>query len=87
MRAMDNTHASSQALAELLEKRLGIIADRAFRERDAEGHLAALREVSEALDVAYRTLKPQLPARLRHFMEQASYGKALDYLQQESANA
>jgi hypothetical protein len=84
---MENTHASPEALATLLQKRLDVIADREFRERDAEAHLAALREVSEALDATYQAMKPQLPARLRHFMEQASYTKALEYLRQGSSNA
>jgi hypothetical protein len=83
---MENTHTSHEALATLLQKRLDVIADREFRERDADAHLAALREVSEALDATYRTMKPQLPPRLRHFMEQASYTKALEYLRQESSN-
>ncbi len=84
---MENAHRSSEALAALLQKRLDVIADRELRERDADAHLAALREVSEALDATYRAMKPQLPARLRHFMEQASYTKALEYLRQEGNNA
>jgi hypothetical protein len=79
---MELTHASKETLAALLKRRLDIIADHAFRERDAPAHLTALREVSEELDAALQQLRPQLPPRLRHFMEQASYGKALEYLQQ-----
>jgi hypothetical protein len=78
---------TQQALATLLQKRLDLIGDHAFRDRDAQGHLAALREVSEALDASFKALKPQLPPRLRHFMEQASYSKALEYLTQGSAGA
>jgi hypothetical protein len=84
---MDMTHTSHERLAALLEKRLHVIADHAFRERDAQGHLAALREASEALDAAFQELRPQLPPRLRHFMEQASYTKALEYLKQGGASA
>jgi hypothetical protein len=85
---MENTNASTHALASLLQKRLDVIADKEFRERDPQGHLAALREVSEALDATYQALKPQAAPRLRHFMEQASYSKALEYLSQGgSSNA
>jgi hypothetical protein len=81
---MESTDASpiQQELAALLQRRIDIIGDHAFRDRDAQGHLAALREVSEALDATFNTLKPQLPPRLRHFMEQASYNKALEYLRE-----
>jgi hypothetical protein len=82
---MKSTDASTQELAALLEKRLEVIADRAFMQRDAEGHLAALRGVSHAIDSLFRELKPELPPRLRHFMEQASYTKALEYIRQENA--
>lgn len=79
---MELTLASRETLAALLQRRLDIIADHAFRERDAQGHLAALREVSEQLDAEHRKLRPQMPPRLRHFMEQASYSKALEYLRE-----
>jgi len=82
---MKSIDPSTQELATLLEKRLEVIADRPFMQRDAEGHLAALREVSQAIDALFGQLKPQLAPRLRHFMEQASYAKALEYLRQESA--
>ena len=84
---METTQSSLQSLTALLEKRLHVIADRDFRERDAQGHLAALREVSEAIDAKYQPLKPQLPPRLRHFMDQASYTKALEFLKQGSEGA
>jgi hypothetical protein len=69
-------------LEQLLEKRLHVIADGEFRDRDAAAHLDALRDVSQAIDEVYGELKPQMPPRLRHFMEQASYAKALEYLRQ-----
>ena len=51
-------------------------------------HLAALREVSEEIEAKYASLKAELPPRLRHFMEQASYGKALEFITgQEGAGA
>ena len=79
------TPSTKESLALLLEQRLQIIADHSFRDRDPEAHLAALQKVSETLADTYQTLKPQLPPRLRHFMEQCSYSKALDYLQAGAA--
>jgi hypothetical protein len=85
---MDSTDTlqPQQTLAALLQKRIDLIGDHAFRDRDPAGHLAALREVSEALEATFRTVKPQLAPRLRHFMEQASYSKALEYLKQGSGD-
>lgn len=77
------TPTPEHELAALLQQRLDIIADHAFRDRDAAGHLAALQKISEAVDAAYQTLKPRLTPRLRHFMEQASYAKALACLTHE----
>ncbi|HSI63212.1 MAG TPA: hypothetical protein VLE43_08830 [Candidatus Saccharimonadia bacterium] len=67
-------------LAALLKKRLDVIADNAFRTSDPEAHLTALREVSEAIDAEYQRLRPQLDGRLRHFLQQASYQKALEWI-------
>jgi len=78
------THAT---LAALLEKRVQLIADHALRERDPAGHLTALREVSEAIDAFYALQKPHLAPRLRHFMEQASYAKALEFLKGAATEA
>lgn len=74
---------STSTLAALLKQRLDIISDHGFRQRDAQGHLTALREVSESIDSTYQALRPQLAPRLRHFMEQASYTKALEYIEQQ----
>lgn len=68
-------------LAELLRRRLRVIADREFRERDPDAHLAVLRDASEALDEEYASLRGTLPARLNHFMQQASYQKALAFIE------
>ena len=82
------TTEAQHALAALLKRRLEIIADQSFKERDADAHLAALREVSEEIEAKYASLKAELPPRLRHFMEQASYGKALEFITgQEAAGA
>lgn len=62
-----------------------MIADHAFRTSDPEAHLTALRKVSEAIDAEYQRLKPQLDGRLRHFLQQASYQKALEWIQASDA--
>ena len=65
----------------MLQQRLGIIADHASRDRDPAAHLAALQHVSEAIHTEHQRLKPTLPARLNHFLTQASYHKALEFLE------
>lgn len=61
----------------LLRERVSIIADHAFRDRDPAGHLARLGAVSRALDEKFNEHRERLPGRLVHFMQQASYQKAL----------
>ena len=67
---------------QLLKQRLAIIGDHALREKDSVKHLAQLRDVSESLDRLFREHRNELPARLCHFLSQASYQKALEYIQQ-----
>lgn len=67
-------------LRTLLQRRLDLIADHAFRDRDAAAHLEALKNVSEEIMAEHARLRPQLPARLNHFLTQASFSKALEYL-------
>jgi hypothetical protein len=71
-------------LRDLLRRRLEVIADHAFRDRDPAGHLETLREVSEALTVEHARLRSVLPARLNHFLTQSSLSKALEYLESEA---
>lgn len=72
-------------LRHLLEERLRVIADHEWRDRDAEAHLARLKEVSEALVAEHQRLRSRMPARLNHFLTQASYSKALDWLREPEA--
>ena len=68
-------------LIELLRRRVAIIADHAWRDRDAAAHLTALREVSEKIaswTLAHRT---EVDAQLRHYLGNASYQKALAHLE------
>jgi hypothetical protein len=69
-------------LIELLRRRIVIIADHAWRDRDAAGHLEALMEVSEKISAW--TAAHRVDSQLRHYLANASYQKALAHL--EAAN-
>jgi hypothetical protein len=64
----------------LLKRRIDLISDHAFRDLDAPGHLAALQQISELISKEHLRLRPLLSGRLAHFLQQASYSKALEYL-------
>lgn len=68
-------------LAALLRRRLDLIADHDFRDRDPDGHLAALREVSESITAWHDRHRGSLPPRLEHFLAGCSYQKALAFLE------
>ena len=78
---MNSTYA---ALAEALESRLALIADRDWVARDATGHLDALRAISEKLDLISAALPRPLSGELAHYLERRSYDKALDWIQTQS---
>ena len=70
-------------LQSLLRQRLTVIADHRLREEDSVAHLAQLASVSEAIEKAFQANKKDLPPRLCHFISQASFQKALEYLENE----
>jgi hypothetical protein len=76
----DTMNASFLNLEKLLEQRLQIIADHAALDRDPVAHMDQLKSVSEALLKEHEALRGKLPAQLNHFMTQASYSKALDFI-------
>ena len=67
-------------LKNLLDQRRAIIADHAWRDRDAPAHLAALQAISEALTAEHHRLRPTLPPRLQHYLTQCSYDKAATWI-------
>lgn len=75
---MDPDFANLHAL---LKRRLDVIGDHAWRNRDPAGHLDGLREVSEAIATEHSRLRGKVPSRLNHFLIQASYAKALEFLE------
>ena len=72
------------ALAEALRERRTIIADRAWYERDADGHLKALMRVSETILTLGDALPRPVHPQLKHYLERCSYDKALAFLSGES---
>ncbi|MFI0347625.1 MAG: hypothetical protein ACH346_02465 [Chthoniobacterales bacterium] len=68
-------------LAEALRERLKIIADHEFRDRDAAGHLKQLQSASEQIEKITTAIpRQELDPKLRHYLDQRSYNKALEHL-------
>lgn len=67
-------------LQTLLKNRLTIIGDHAFRDRDPAAHLEALKSVSQEIDSYAATHRSELDPKLRHYLSNSSYQKALDHL-------
>lgn len=67
-------------LQALLKNRLAIIVDHAFRDRDSDAHLEALKAVSQEIDSYAEVHRSEFDAKLRHYLSNASYQKALDHL-------
>lgn len=68
-------------LAELLRRRVAIIADHAWRDRDPAAHLEALKTVSEEISAWTQSHRTEVDAQLRHYLANASYQKALLHLE------
>ncbi len=70
-----------EKLAKTLRKRLEIIADQKARTSDPKGHLAMLEKVSEEIAQLVHSLPQETHPRLLHFLQRASYSKALEFLE------
>ncbi len=68
-------------LIALLRRRVTLIADHAWRDRDAAEHLEALKTVSEEISTWTAEHRSEVDARLRHYLGNASFAKALDHLE------
>lgn len=68
-------------LIELLRRRLSIIGDHAWRDRDQGGHLEALRTVSEAITAWTAAHRTTIDPQLRHYLGSSSFQKALEHLE------
>ena len=73
-------------LAELLRKRLEIIADHEFRDNDPEAHLKSLEEISVAIENEHDALGNSIDARLKHYLTNMSYEKALRHIENNISN-
>lgn len=71
-------------LRELLQCRLDIIADHSLRDRDPAAHLEALKNVSEEIAAYHGAHAASFDAKLRHYLSNSSYQKALEYLSVEA---
>ena len=75
---------SFEPLALLLRKRISIIADHAFRDRDPQAHLEALKAAFEAIQHEHGCLKGRIAPRLEHFLSGGSYDKALAFIEADA---
>lgn len=73
-------------IIKLLQMRVSIIANHAWRDRDGDAHLQALSEISAKISEWTQQHRTQVDAQLRHFLANASYQKALAHLEGLPAN-
>jgi hypothetical protein len=71
----------TQQLIELLRRRECVIADHGWRDRDPAGHLEALKSVSEEISAWTAAHRTSVDARLRHYLANSSFQKALAHLE------
>lgn len=67
-------------LADCLQERLDVIADSRLAKHDPVAHLDKLKAASEAIFELQQQLQDEIPIRLKHFLEQSSYNKALAFI-------
>ncbi|MEO8614439.1 MAG: hypothetical protein ABI600_04810 [Luteolibacter sp.] len=72
-------------LIKLLHLRVSVIADHGWRDRDPEGHLEALKDVSEKLSAWTKAHRGEVDPQLRHYLANSSFQKALAHLESPSA--
>ena len=68
-------------LTQLLRRRVAVIADHEWRDRDPVAHLDALRGVSEQISTWTAAHRTSVDPQLRHFLANSSFQKALAYLE------
>lgn len=74
-----------QQLSASLRERLNVIADHELRDRDPSAHLKKLQEASEAIEYWEKVLlsEQNTDPKLRHYLTQRSYDKALAWLEND----
>ena len=68
-------------LADALRERLAVIADRELYARDPAAHLEKLKAASEKITALAAALPRPLPGDFAHYLQRASYAKALEWLE------
>ncbi len=71
------------SLTEALRRRIAIVADRSWYERDADSHLDALAEASLEIDRLSEVVLRDATAseKLKHYLIKKSYSKALQFIE------
>jgi len=72
------------SLAAALRERLGVIGDRDFFQHDPAGHLERLKSVSAEIAALQQQLPPPVDPKLAHYLERASFDKALAFLEAQA---
>ena len=72
--------AVASELADALRHRLAVIRDEASRQKPEE-HLARLKAASERIEHLAAALPRPIDPQLAHFLQRASYSKALEFLE------
>lgn len=85
MAAEGLTRAELEKLITLLERRLEVIGDAEMRENDPAEQLRQLQQVSESIQKFHDSKREKIPVRLRHFLENSSLNKALDWAREAIA--
>jgi hypothetical protein len=73
----------NNTLIQLLHRRESVITDHPWRDRDPAGHLDALKQVSEEITAWAAANEAHIDARMRHYLANASFAKALAHLESE----
>ena len=72
-------------LADALRERLAVIADRELYARDPAAHLEKLKAASEKITQLGAALPRPLPGDFAHYLQRASYEKALAWIETNKA--
>ena len=73
--------ANLTELHRLLTHRLTLIADKKMREEEPARQLEELQKTSEAITAWHKANRSSIDSRLNHFLIQASFQKALDWIE------
>jgi hypothetical protein len=78
------TNAAYSDLASALRERLAVIADRELYQRDPEAHLEKLKTASLRIDGLAAALPAPVPGDLAHYLQRASFAKALAWIEERT---